>query len=144
MNTTHRPRPRSAIIVVAIFLLFLVGLSFAAGDKGANASESLYQGQVNLPMVVKMWPPPSPTPRLAIVTVDNDTGGQLCYEIMDTGIGEKCFPVGVYSYGSFTPGTYDWKASAKCGTASGTRYFAAGEWTHQFWCTSSAGLLEQE
>lgn len=144
MNTYRRFPSRYTVIIFTILTLFLVGVSFTAGDNGANASESFYQGEVNLPLVMRGWPPPTPTPRPAIVNVDNDTGGQLCYEIMDTGIGEKCFPVGVYTYGSFPPGTYDWKASARCGTASGTRNFSAGEWTHHFWCTSSAGLLERE
>lgn len=144
MDPTPRPRSYFAVIIIVIMMLFLIGMNFAAGEKVDSSSGSLYQGEVNLPLVVKMWPPPSPTPRPAIVMVDNDTGGQLCYEVMDTGIGEKCFPVGVNLYGSFPPGTYDWKASASCGTASGTKYFSAGEWTHQFWCISSGGLLEKE
>jgi hypothetical protein len=144
MSPNRRFPSHYVLILIIILMLFLIGVSLAAGNKDANASESLDQGEVNLPLVMKGWPPPTPTPRPAVVRVDNDTGGQLCYEIMDTGIGEKCFPVGVYLYGSFTPGTYNWKATARCGTASGTRNFLAGEWTHQFWCTSGAGLLEKE
>lgn len=144
MNTTRRPHLHFAITMITILLLFLIGVNFAAGDNGANASEPIYQGEVNLPLVMKVWPPPTPTPAPAIVMVDNDTGGQLCYEIIDTGIGEKCFPVGVYTYGSFPPGTYEWKVSARCGTKSDTMYFSAGEWTHHFWCAPGVGLLDKE
>lgn len=144
MSPNRRFPSHYVLILIIILMLFLIGASLAAGNKDANASESLDQGEVNLPLVMKGWPPPTPTPRPAVVSVDNDTGGQLCYQIMDTGIGEKCFPVGVYLYGSFTPGTYDWKATARCGTASGTRNFSAGAWIHQFRCTSGAGLLERE
>jgi hypothetical protein len=94
-----------------------------------------------LPLISKILPPTPtptpPTPKLARVYVDNDTGGQLCYEVLDTGVGEKCFPVGEHHYGNFAPGTYSWKASARCGSLSGSRYFSSGEWTHRFWCGAS-------
>jgi hypothetical protein len=144
MNPNLRFPSRHTVIIFTILILFLIGVIFTLSDNAANASESLYQGEVNLPLVMRGWPPPTPTPVPAIVMVDNDTGGQLCYEIMDTGIGEKCFPVGVYTYGSFPPGTYQWKVSARCGTKGDTMYFNTGVWTHRFWCGSSAGLLERK
>jgi len=98
-----------------------------------------------IPVVLNEFPPrptPTPTPPLAQVYVQNDTGGQLCYEVLNTGIGEKCFPGGKSFYGSFPAGTYSWKASAKCGSDSGSRSFSAGEFTHRFWCSITA--LQQD
>jgi len=74
------------------------------------------------------------TPPLSDVSVENDTGGTLCYEVDDTGIGKKCFPSGAHYYGSFPSGTYTWHASAPCGSATGTEYYAPGEFIHEFWC----------
>lgn len=69
------------------------------------------------------------------LSVDNDTGGKLCYEVKGTGIGVKCFSSGTHFYGSFAPGTYSWEVSkSRCGTGSGTRYYTAGPYTHRFWC----------
>jgi hypothetical protein len=93
---------------------------------------------VNLPIVLNEFPPrptATPTPPLSQVYVQNDTGGQLCYEVLNTGIGEKCFSSGKSFYGSFPAGTYSWKASARCGSASGTRTYSAGEYIHRFWCS---------
>lgn len=101
---------------------------------------------VNFPLVLNAFPPtptPSPTPPLAQVYVQNDTGGQLCYEVLNTGIGEKCFPGGKSFYGSFPTGNYSWKASARCGSASGDRYYSAGEFVHRFWC-SVAGIQRDQ
>jgi len=108
-------------------------------------TQELIERAVNLPIVIKEYPPrptPTPTPPLAQVYVQNDTGGQLCYEVLNTGIGEKCFPGGKSFYGSFPAGTYSWKASAKCGSDSGSRSFSAGEFTHRFWCSITA--LQQD
>lgn len=100
-------------------------------------------GDVYLPLAIKVFPPsptPLPTQQLAVVNVDNDTGGQLCYEVLNTGIGEKCFSGGVHHYGNFAPGTRSWKASARCGSANGSRYFSSGEWTHHFWCAANTEM----
>lgn len=91
-----------------------------------------------IPIVLNEFPPrptATPTPPLSQVYVQNDTGGQLCYEVLNTGIGEKCFSSGKSFYGSFPAGTYSWKASARCGSASGTRTYSAGEYIHRFWCS---------
>ena len=77
---------------------------------------------------VKVLPP------MAEVYVKNDTGGSLCYEVYDTGIGQKCFSSGTHYYGSFPSGTYKWRASAWCGTDSGSRYYGPEEYIHRFWC----------
>jgi hypothetical protein len=78
--------------------------------------------------------PVTVSPPSAEVYVKNDTGGKLCYEVRDTGIGEKCFSSGTHFYGTFPSGTYTWHASARCGSASGSRYYGAGEFIHRFWC----------
>jgi hypothetical protein len=81
----------------------------------------------------------------SIVYVNNRTGGQLCYEVNNTGIGRKCFSSGTHYYGTFPVGTYSWRASARCGSASGSRYYSSGEWTHEFWCgarTSSSSTFQ--
>ncbi|MGC9347780.1 MAG: hypothetical protein ACP5JG_06550 [Anaerolineae bacterium] len=74
------------------------------------------------------------SPPMASVSVQNDTGGTLCYEIDGTGIGERCYSSGTHFYGSFPAGTYTWHASARCGSAGGTKYYGAGKYTHRFWC----------
>lgn len=73
-------------------------------------------------------------PPMAEVYVKNDTGGSLCYEVYNTGIGRKCFSSGTHFYGSFPSGTYSWRASAWCGTDSGSRYYGPEEYIHRFWC----------
>jgi hypothetical protein len=74
------------------------------------------------------------TPPAVDVYVENNTGGTLCYEVDDTGIGRKCFSSGTHFYGSFPSGTYTWHASAPCGSDSGTEYYGPGEYFHEFWC----------
>jgi hypothetical protein len=73
-------------------------------------------------------------PPMAEVSVENDTGGQLCYQVDNTGIGQKCFSSGTHYYGTFPAGTYTWRASANCGSASGSRNYEPGVYTHRFWC----------
>jgi hypothetical protein len=79
------------------------------------------------------------SPPQSIVYVINDTGCSLCYEIQNTGIGQKCFSSsGKYYYGSFPVGTYTWSASTTCcGSGSGTRYYGVGMYEHRFWCSTS-------
>jgi hypothetical protein len=79
-------------------------------------------------------------PPRAYVYVQNDTGSQLCYEVYNTGIGQRCFASGTAFYGSFPSGTYSWRASASCGSISGTRYYAPGTVVHRFYCSAVASL----
>jgi hypothetical protein len=74
------------------------------------------------------------TPPMSEVYVENGTGSQLCYTVENTGIGQKCFPIGTHYYGTFPSGSYTYRASASCGTDSGTIYFEPGIFTHRFWC----------
>jgi len=85
----------------------------------------------------------TPRPSMADVHVNNQTGGELCYEIRDTAIGRRCFSGGTHYYGSFAAGTYSWKASARGGSASGSKYYASGRYVHNFWCTMAAALGEE-
>jgi hypothetical protein len=71
---------------------------------------------------------------MAEVYVKNETGGELCFEVYDTGIGKKCFPSGTHFYGRFPSGTYNYRASAWCGSKNGSDLYSPGEFTHQFWC----------
>lgn len=80
------------------------------------------------------------SPPQSVVYVQNNTGGQLCYEVYSTGIGQKCYSPGTYYYGTFPIGTYSWHASAPCGSASGSRYYGLGTVYHQFWCGTGVTL----
>jgi len=71
------------------------------------------------------------------VYIDNDTGCTLCFEVFDTGIGQKCFSTaGSLFYGSFPVGDYRWAASACCGSMSDSDYFGS-TWSYSFYCSSS-------
>jgi hypothetical protein len=85
-------------------------------------------------------PPRSTTvlPPSCSLSIENNTGGKLCYKVDGTGIGEKCFSSGTHFYGSFPAGTYHWSASARCGKASGSKYFSSGSQVHEFWCGYSS------
>lgn len=90
-------------------------------------------------------PTSGPTsPPMATVYVRNNTGGQLCYEIKGTGIGNKCFGGGDSLYGTFPAGTYSWTASAICGTNNGTTTFGAGTWLVTFSCANASLHSQQD
>lgn len=75
----------------------------------------------------------------ATVIVQNLTGGTLCYEVLNTGIGKKCYPdAGDYLYGTFFTGTYTWQASAPCGTDTNSLYYPPQTIKHWFSCDESA------
>jgi len=77
--------------------------------------------------------PELPKPPMATVYVQNDTGGNLCFEIYGTGIGKKCFDGGKHLYGTFPSGTYNYHVSARCGTMSDSEYYD-GEIVETYWC----------
>jgi hypothetical protein len=100
---------------------------------------------IPMPTATKTWaatntpgPSKTPAPQYATVHVENLTGGQLCYEVLGTGIGEKCFSGGVSLYGSFPVGTYSWKVSSVCGALTGSYTVGAGNWVHTFKCVSGS------
>jgi subtilisin len=104
--------------------------------------------RIDLPMVFKQ--PPSPTPTLtptpipqASVYVDNQTGGQVCYEVTGSGIGQKCFSAsGESFYGAFRENTYNWTASGWCGSGSGSKYYK-GVIVHTFVCSGPQNTLSE-
>ena len=132
------------IVLVCVFVMAIASLTHVSSP--ANDIEATVTTTVSayLPFVAKQpTPTPTPTPTplpKCKVYVKNNTGGELCYEVYGTGIGRKCYSSGTYYYGTFLAGTYSWHATAWCGSASGTRYYSSGSWTHEFWCTSSAAL----
>jgi hypothetical protein len=70
---------------------------------------------------------PSPITRLFIT---NHTGGTLTYTVKNTPEGTKSCSVAdnqVKLCATFTSGTYDWEATAHCGSTSGTRTYSAGD-----------------
>lgn len=77
--------------------------------------------------------PEIPSVPMATVTVENNTGGELCYEVYDTGIGQQCFGAGKHFYGVFPSGAYDFRGEARCGNLTGS-YEYDGEIVHEFWC----------
>ena len=97
---------------------------------------------VYLPLVAKQSTP-TPTPTATPIPdcrlyVQNDTGGELCYEVEGTGLGEKCYSSGIHHYGNFPPGSYRWRVSARCGSDSGTKNYSSSTYTHRFWCAGRA------
>ena len=79
--------------------------------------------------------PELPSVSMATVYVQNNTGGELCYEVYDTGIGLQCYGASEHFYGIFPSGTYEYYASARCGYDTGS-YVYDGEMVHEFWCKS--------
>jgi len=132
-------------VLACVSMVALASLTFfssaANGTRVADFTPTVF---VHLPLVIKQ-PTPTPTPTPTPIPqcklyVENNTGGELCYEVYGTGIGRKCCSAGTHYYGTFLPGTYSWHATARCGSASGTRYYSSGPWIHEFWCTGSAAL----
>ena len=111
------------VLVTALVLLaFLPSEARKSEQVGPAAGTTLY-----LPLVIK-----DPVCDLYVI---NDTRGELCYEVKDTGIGRKCFPSGTHFYGSFLVGTYSWEVSkSPCGTGKGSGYYGEGDQDHRFWC----------
>jgi hypothetical protein len=89
-------------------------------------------------------PIPSPTPvPMAHLWVYNQTGGTLCFELLGTGIGKKCFSSSSWEYGYFKPGYYTYNASARCGSASKQYYYGIGENYLSFYCSTSAAQSKE-
>jgi hypothetical protein len=75
------------------------------------------------------------------VYVKNDLTCTLCYEVLNTGIGKKCFSPGKFLYGTFPAGTYTYKVTSSCcGNLTSTKTFSAGTYTHTFYCIGSREL----
>lgn len=85
-----------------------------------------------LPMIMNTW---APVAAICSLDIDNQTGGQICYEIYGTGIGQKCVGGGSHFYGSFPAGTYSFHISAVCGTLDNSQYYPGGAKTDVISCT---------
>ncbi len=96
-----------------------------AGDTGIGLVEVFQLGQAAAPQ--------------AQVTVNNQTGAALCYEVHGSGIGERCFGPGVYTYGVFEAGTYAFTVRGACGISREVQDYPQGYWSHSFWCEYDAG-----
>ena len=94
---------------------------------GGATTDLLY-----LPLIMNTW---SPGPAICSLDIDNQTGGQMCYEIYGTGLGRKCVGGGSYFYGSFPAGTYSFNVATACGTVDDTQYFPGGAKVHVISCT---------
>ncbi len=89
------------------------------------------KGKVFLPIVLKEYPPQTD------LYVQNDLGTTLHLTI--NGIGTRDVPTGLYHWGIFAPGTYDWSATASgYYPSSGTKTFSAGVYTWRFYAAASA------
>ncbi len=92
---------------------------------------------IYLPLV-PLDPSPTPIP-MAYFNVTNNTGGQLCVDVKNSGIGPQCTSGSTLVYGPFPAGTYDYSvSSSRCGSKTYNRYFAPGNNTESFKCTSAS------
>lgn len=142
-TVTKGERLMRRTLTVGVILLTIALLTFATAlvqtstiPRSAQAADITPTVFLYFPMVSR-YPTPTPIPR-ARVYVDNNTGGRLCFKIKKTGIGERCFSSGRHYYGSFPVGTYTWHASARCGSASDTKYYGEGTWVQAFECRAAA------
>lgn len=83
------------------------------------------------------FPPGSSTLRFwcpdpACLYINNNTGGNITFQI--NGMESKTMPTGQNLYKCFSPGSYSYSASARCGSLTGSRYFSAGTNIIEFWC----------
>lgn len=122
---------------LAIAVLILAVSSFPGLATPAPVASPAAAQIYHLPLVF------SP-PGIATLYIVNQTGGTLCFEVLNSGIGQKCVTNGDKKlYGTFTAGTYDWKATANAcsGTVSGKDTYIPGDnYTDTFVCRSSSPL----
>jgi hypothetical protein len=103
-------------------------------DRGAyTAIVEGYEGETGIGLVEVFQLGRAAAPQ-AQVTVNNQTGAALCYEVHGSGIGERCFGQGVYTYGLFEAGTYAFTVRGACGSSSEIQDYPEGHWSHSFWC----------
>jgi len=111
------------------------GITNGCGNGNFCPNAKVTRAEVSKFFVLVFNLPELPTVPMATVYVQNNTGGELCYEVFDTGIGLQCFGAGENFYGLFPSDTYDYYASARCGYETGS-YVYDGEMVHEFWCKS--------
>lgn len=86
----------------------------------------------------------TPRPAQTNLYIGNYTGGELCYEVYDTGVGRKCFGGGDSFYGSFPSGVYTYKVEARCGSLSDTINFPSGNRIQSWECKSGISARSGE
>jgi len=77
--------------------------------------------------------PELPSVSMATVYVQNNTGGELCYEVYGTGIDSQCFSAGEHLYGTFPSGNYEFYATSRCGIVNNFADYD-GDMVHIFRC----------
>lgn len=132
-------RISTLIVLACVFVMAIASLTLlSSAANSTEIADSTPTVSLHLPLVLKQ-PTPTPPPQCELY-VENNTGGELCYEVYGTGIGQRCYSSGTHYYGTFPAGTYSWHATARCGSASGSRSYPSGTWTHEFWCAGGAAL----
>ena len=72
----------------------------------------------------------------------SDSFSAFCYEVLNTGIGQKCIVFSTMQYGAFPPGTYTWCAewwpwwnysSEPYKETCEETVFGSGHTLHEFW-----------
>lgn len=135
-------RTLTLIVLACVSVTMMVSLTLLSGTaSGLGILDFTPTVFVHLPLIAKQpTPTPTPPPQCKLY-VKNSTGGRLCYQVKNSGIGEKCYSSsGTHYYGAFPPGTYSWKATARCGSISDSRYYSSGSWTHEFQCVGNTSL----
>lgn len=125
-------------------LLFVVLLLLACATL-VVAQEPIYDYFVYLPIASGGAATPTPTPSPVSMTTlywnnKNMNGYPACYEVLGTGIGQQCRPIGDIwrLYGSFPSGEYKVVyGSSRCRIKSFDRQFRSGEVRHMLACEPS-------
>jgi hypothetical protein len=113
--------------------LAVEGITNGCGGGNYCPDDPVSRAQMAVFVVKTFNLPELPSIPMATVYVQNNTGGELCYEAYDTGIGQQCFGAGEHLYGIFPSGAYDYTVFARCGRLS-DRYTVDDEVVHKFWC----------
>ena len=77
--------------------------------------------------------PEIPSVPMATVYLQNNTGGELCYQVYGTGIDSQCVGAGEHLYGAFPSGNYEYYATSRCGDVNNFADYD-GEMVHIFRC----------
>ncbi len=113
--------------------LAAAGITSGCGDGNYCPNNPVTRAEMAKFLVSTFYLPELVSIPMATVYIQNDTGGELCYEVYDTGIGMQCYEAGEHLYGSFPSGTYDYYVSARCGSVI-DNYEIDGGIIHKFWC----------
>ena len=137
------------VLAIGLLVLTMLALKVVEG-RGQDLVPRVY-----LPMVVRGFDPrptatPTPTPTATPVPMPcalfvknlgfSGSFDSLCYEVEDTGIGEKCSNKVTIYYGDFPSGTYKWCAMGYVwwhgppyDSLCQENFFGTGYTVHTFW-----------